>query len=153
VSDENKAAVRRLYQEALNQGDLTVIDQSYAPDVELHFPGVPEDPYGPVAVHQLFRMMRDGFPGLQAVIEDLVAEGDKVVARVSFHRPHEGQLDGISPQARPWSWTRIDIFRLFRGRIVEQWADRDDVGMLQQFGVVPPRVDTSRQVSNRGTAR
>jgi len=153
LSDENKALVRRLYAESLNRGDLTVIDQVYAPDVELHFPGVPEDPYGPVPVHQLFRMMRDAFPGVQASIEDLVAEGDKVVARVAFHRPHDGQLIGISPQARPSSWTRIDIFRIHRGRIVEQWADRDDLGALQQLGIVPPHVDTSGQVPNRGTAR
>ena len=135
MSEENKATVRRLYQEALNRGDLAVIDQIYAPDVELHFPGVPEDPFGPAPVHQLVATIHAAFPGVRVTIEDMVAEGDKVVARVTFHRPHQGQMVGVAPQSRQAIWTRIDAFRLFRGRIVEQWGDRDDFGLLQQFGV------------------
>jgi predicted ester cyclase len=138
VSDETKAIVRRLYREVFDQGHLAVIDELYAPDVELHLPGLPEDPYGPAPVHQMVAMIRTTFPGVRISIEDIVAEGDKVVARVTFRLPHDGQLAGIGPRRHLATWTRIDIFRLFRGKIIEQWADRDDVGLFQQFGVILP---------------
>src|SRR5262245_44719958 len=120
MSEANKATVRRLYLEALSQGDLAVIDEIYAPDAELHLPGTPQDPFGPAPIRQLFAMMHMTYPGIRATIEDLVAEGDKVVARVTLNRAHDGQMLGVAPQAREISWTRIDIFRLFHGRIIEQ---------------------------------
>ena len=150
MTEENKAAVRSLYEEALNRGDLAVLDDIYAPDVELHIPGVPEDPFGPAPVRQLLAMIRAAFPGVQAAIEDLVAEGDKVVARVTLHRPHDGHILGLAPQSPLAAWPRIDIFRLFRGRIVEQWADRDDAGLLQQLGVVPPPIERDDPVLAQG---
>jgi predicted ester cyclase len=138
VSDETKAIVRRLYREVFDQDNLAVIDEVYAPDVELHLPGLPEDPYGPAPIHQLVTMIHTTFAGIRVTIEDIVAEGDKVVARVTFRLPHDGQLLGIGLRRRLATWTRIDIFRLFRGRIIEQWADRDDVGLFEQLGVTLP---------------
>jgi predicted ester cyclase len=138
MSDETKAIVRRLYQEVFDQGHLTVIDEIYAPDSELHLPGLAEDPYGPAPISQLVATIHATFPGIRVSIEDIVAEGDRVVARVTFHLPHDGQLLGIGPRHRLATWTRIDIFRLFRGKIIEQWADRDDVALFEQFGVNLP---------------
>lgn len=136
MSEANKAIIRRLYHETSNLGNLAVVDEVYAPDVELHLPGIPEDPYGPSPVKQLLAMMHATFPGLRVTIEDLVAEGDKVAARVTFHQPHDGTLHGLSPRLPQAAWGRLDIFRLFKGRIVEQWADRDDSWLLRQLGVV-----------------
>ena len=152
MSAENKAIVQRLYQEAFNQGKATVIDEVYAPDVELHIPGVPEDHFGPGPVHQLFAMARSTFPGVQVVMEDLIAEGDKVVARVTFHRPHDGRILGRAPQRPQAAWTRIEVFRLFRGRIVEQWADRNDAALLEQLGVPVPTLDKTGLVLAQGYA-
>lgn len=152
MSEANKAVVRRLYAEALNQGNLAVIDELYAPDVELHIPGVPEDPFGPGPIHQLVGMIRAAFPGLRVTVDDLIAAGDKVVARVTLSLPHDGRLLGVGPQSRLAGWTRIDVFRLFRGQIIEQWADRDDMGLLQQLGVPVPRRDPAGQVRAAGYA-
>jgi len=149
MSEENKAVVRRLYNEVFNRTEMGVIDEIYAPDAELHLPGFPEDPFGPAPVHQLAAMICTAFPGIQSTIEDLIDQGDKVVARATFHRAHESKLLGIGPQSRLTTWTRIDIFRLFQGRIVEHWADRDDAGLLQQLGVVPPPLITRGQVPAR----
>ena len=135
MSDENKAVIRRLYNEAVNGGDLAVIDELYAHDVELHLPGIPEDPYGPEPVKRLIALVREAFPGIGVTIEDLVAEHDKVVASVVFRGPHLGRGQGASPQDPLVAWARIDIYRLFEGRIVEQWADRDDLGALHQLGI------------------
>jgi predicted ester cyclase len=137
MSEANKAIIRRLYHEAIDMGNLAVVDETYAPDVELHVPGIPEDPYGPGPVKQLLATMRVAFPGLRVTIEDLIAEGDTVAARVTFRQPHDGTLDGVSPRLPQGAWVRLDIFRLFRGRIVEQWADRDDSWLLRQLGVRP----------------
>lgn len=143
MSEENKAIIRRFY-EALDRGDIVGASETYAFDAELHIPGLPEDPFGPEPVQQLFTAVRTAFPGIRTTVEDLVAEGDKVVARVSFHSPHQGSFIGPDPTAKMVTWTRIDVFRLFQGTIVEQWADRDDLGLLQQFGVVPPPIYARR---------
>ncbi|MEE8519091.1 MAG: ester cyclase, partial [Dehalococcoidia bacterium] len=144
-NDGNKAVIRRLYTEALNQGQLGVLDEVYSIDAELHFPGTPEDPYGPGFVRQLFATLRNAFPSIRASVDDLVAEGDKVVARVVFTGHHEGNAAGRSPFGPLSLWTRIDVYRLFQGRIIEQWADRDELGLLGQLGVVPVPVDHSGQ--------
>jgi predicted ester cyclase len=140
MSEVNKAIIRRLFHEALNVGNLAVVDELYAPDVELHLPGIAEDPYGPGPVKQLIATMRATFPGLRVTIEDLVAEGDTVAARVQFHQPYDGSVRGVSPRLPLAAWARMDIFRLFRGRIIEQWADRDESWLLRQLGVHPVEI-------------
>jgi predicted ester cyclase len=140
MAEDNKAIIRRLYIEAFNRRDLPLLDELYMDDVELHVPGLPEDPFGVEPIRQLFAMMHAAFPDVRAVIEDLMAEGDKVTARVSFHserqKPYEGPM-GLSPQQPLPVWTHIHIFRMFSGQIVEQWGDRDDWSLLRQVGVVP----------------
>ena len=145
ASDDNKTVIRRLYADGLNRGQLDVVDQLYAIDAEVHFPGTPEDPYGPGVVRQLFATLRNAFPSIRASVDDLVAEGDKVVARVVFTGHHEGNAAGRSPFLPLAVWTRIDVYRLFQGKIIEQWADRDELGLLGQLGVVPVPVDHSGQ--------
>ena len=138
MSEANKAVIRRYYRDAWEKGDLGVIDEVFAPDVELHMAGIPEDPFGPAPVKQLAAMARTAFPGLRVTIEDLVVERDKIVATVSLHGPHDGTAQGVSPREATAGWRRIDVFRLHRGRIVEHWSDRDDHALLQRLGVAPP---------------
>ena len=138
MSDENKAIIRRYYREAWEKGDFGVIDELFAPDVELHMAGVPEDPFGPAPVKQLAAMARTAFPRLRVTIEDLIAERDKIVATVTLQGPHDGTAQGASPREPAAVWRRIDVFRLHRGRIVEHWSDRDDHALLQRLGVAPP---------------
>ncbi len=151
MSEANKATVRRLYLEALNAGDLPVVEQIYDDDVELHLPGVPEDPFGPEPVRQWVQTLRSAWPGITAIIEDLLADSDRVTARVSFHRPHDGKMIGVAPMAPLVSWTRIDIFRLFHGRIVEQWADRDDLAVLAQLGIPAAPMHRPDRITATGT--
>ena len=112
-------------------------------------PGLPQDPFGPAALRQLVAAMRTAFPGIRAVIEDVVAQDDKVVVRASLHVIAPEEVLGISPQAPMTEWARIEIFRVFQGRIVEQWADRDDAGLLQQIGI--PMLPVARGRSATGT--
>jgi predicted ester cyclase len=135
VQEANKAIIRRLYDEVYTKGNLDVIDEIYAHDVEVHIPGLPEDPYGPAAIKQLIELIRTAFPGVMVTIEDLVAEHDKVAASIMWRGPHLGRGQGASPRNPLVAWPRIDIYRVFNGKIVEQWADRDDLGGLHQLGI------------------
>ena len=135
MSEENKAIIRRLYNEVHSGGKLDVIDEIYAPDVEVHVPGLPQDPYGPASIKRMISTIREAFPGARVTIEDIVAENDKVVASVAWRGPHLGREQGVSPYDPMVGWPRIDIYRLFKGRIVEQWADRNDLGALHQLGI------------------
>ena len=141
MSDENKAVIRRYYSEVWEKGELGVVDELFAQDVELHMAGVPEDPFGPAPVKQLAAMAKTAFPGLRVTIDDLIAERDKIVATVSLHGPHDGTAQGASPLEAGAVWRRIDVFRLHRGRIVEHWSDRDDHALLQRLGIAPPLGD------------
>ncbi len=140
MSEENKAIIRRLYDESINKGNMSVIDEVYAHDVELHLPGIPEDPYGPMQITKLFTTIKSAFPDLRVTVDHLVSEGNAVVAGVSFRGPHQGRVQGTSGKSPMAAWARIDIYRIIDGKIVEQWADRDELGILAHVGIVPVQV-------------
>jgi predicted ester cyclase len=133
--EQNKAIIRRLYNEVHSGGALDVIEEIYAHDVEIHIPGLPEDPHGPDSIKGLISTIRVAFPGAIVTIEDLIAEHDKVVASVMWRSPIIGRGQGTSPLVPLVVWPRLDIYRVLNGRIVEQWADRDDLGALHQLGI------------------
>jgi predicted ester cyclase len=82
-------------------------------------------------------MFRGAFPDSYFTIEDMVAEGDKVVTRKTFHGTHGGEFMGIPPSGRSVSMGLIDIVRISEGRVVEHWSMGDNLGMVRQLGVVP----------------
>ena len=96
--EENKAIVRRIFEEVWNQGKLDVIDDIYAADFVDHMPGSP-DIHGPEGFKQFVNMYRTAFPDIKFTIEDQIAEGDKVVNRFTFTGTHKGELMGIPLQA------------------------------------------------------
>ena len=136
-AEEHKALVRRFFEEIVNGGNLAVADEIFAPT----FPG------GLEPVKATASMWRTVFPDLQLTIEDMIAEGDNVVARLTIRGTHQGELKSqmlgtIAPTGRQATWTGIDIFRIAGGRIVERWNERDLVGLLQQLGVIPGQPTT-----------
>ena len=150
MSEANKAAIRRLYNQVYNEGDIGLIDEMYSPDAELHIAGIPEDPFGPQPIKELATMTRTAFPSVHVTIDDLVAADDKVVASVSFNGAFQGAFNGHSPGANLSWWRRIDIYRLANGVIVEQWGDRDDYTTLQRLGVAVPHFEDSRPNARTG---
>ncbi len=133
----NKAIVRRLIEAAWNQGNLAVIDELIAPDYVLHIdaPG----PGGREGYKQDVAMHRSAFPDLQFTIDDLVAEGDKVVLRATLRGTHQGEYIGIPPTDKAITLTAISVRRIADGQIAEEWVELDMLGLLQQFGVIPGR--------------
>jgi steroid delta-isomerase-like uncharacterized protein len=82
-------------------------------------------------------MYRAAFPDVQIIIEDMVADGDKVAVRLTAHGTHKGKFMGIPPTGKQWTFTEIRIARVAEGKIVEQWEEWSQMGMMQQIGVLP----------------
>jgi steroid delta-isomerase-like uncharacterized protein len=133
---DNKTIARRFF-ELFSQGDLDTIEQELlSPDVVAHQPGMPE-PLDRAGFRQVGEMFRTAFPDLRVTIEDQVAEGDTVATRSVLYGTHTGPLQGIPPTGRTVTISGINISRIVDGKIVERWDEFDQVGMLQQLGVMP----------------
>lgn len=135
--EKNKALVRHLYEEALNKGNLAVVDEILAPNYVRHglAPGAPP---GPESTKQVFTMMRAALPDLRITVEPMVGEGDKVAAQVTGHGTHKGEFMGIAPTGKQVTVTTIGIYRFAGNKLEEAWIQMDELGMLQQLGVMPP---------------
>ena len=137
MSEQNKALCRRFYEEVFNKGNLAVIDELSAPNFVDHTapPGVAP---GAEGMKQLITMYRTAFPDLQLTVEEMVAEGDTVVTRTTMRGTHKGELMGIPPTGKHVTMRGLDLVRLTGGKAVEVWHHDDELGMMQQLGVVPP---------------
>jgi steroid delta-isomerase-like uncharacterized protein len=126
MTEENKAIARRLY-EIISTGDFgratEIVDQD-APDNEL----LSYDPPAKLidTFKETFAEARAGFPDLSITVEDVMAEGDQVAARVTMHGTHRGESQGIAPTGKRVEVRAIDMFRISDGKIVEHWGHADD---------------------------
>jgi len=126
MTEENKAIARRVY-EIISTGDFgrasEIVDQD-APDNELR----PGDPPAKLieTFEQTFAEAREGFPDLSVVVEDVMAEGNWVTARVTMRGTHRGEFQGIAPTGKRVEVRAIDMFRIREGKIVEHWGHADD---------------------------
>ncbi len=135
MSAENKALVRRLFEEIWNKGNLSVADQIFATNYIHHDPSTPDFGRGPESEKKRATLYRTAFPDLQLAIEDLVAEGDRVVTRWTARGTHRGELRGIAPTGKQFAVTGISIVRLSGGKLVEGWVNWDAQGLMEQLGV------------------
>ncbi len=135
-TEENKAIVRRFVDEVQSKGNIDAIDELCSPEFVNHSapPGVPSNCEG---VKQVTAMFRQAFPDSYFTVEDMVAEGDKVATRKTFHGTHLGEFMGMPPTGQQVSIGLIDIVRIVDGKVVEHWSRGDDLGMMQQLGIIP----------------
>ncbi len=131
--EENKIIVRRLYQEFFNKGNLAIADELIAPNYVNHS-APPEQEPGPEGVKQRGAGLRTAFPDLCTTIEDIVAEGDRVVARITSRGTHRGTHLGVHPTGKLVLWTGVDIFVIRAGKLVEAWGFFDELSLLKQLG-------------------
>ena len=134
LSDDNKALVQRFFEEVINQKNLAALDQFVSPNAVNHTvpSGLPQGP------SQFLGLHLNAFPDVKATVEDLLADGDKVVALVSYHGTHQGPFRAVSPTGKPITVMGINIFRIVNGKMVEHWGLADRLSALHQLGVVPP---------------
>ena len=134
TTKDNRALVRRFYEEGVH--NPAIFDELLAPTYVLHLPGSP-----PIAgieqAKQLMVAYTTAFPDLQLTTEDMAAEGDRVAIRNTWRGTHQGAYQGLPPTAKRVTFTGTDIFRLVGGKIAEQWADLDALGLMQQLGAIP----------------
>ena len=138
MSDENKEVVRRFFEEVVNAGHLDRADEFVTGNYREHqqLPGA-EGRQGIAVAKAFLSLMRGAFPDYQFAIEDLIAEGDKVVARVSVSGTHRGEMLGLAPTGRRVRTAGIEVFRFEGGKMAEHWATFDALSMLRQLGMIP----------------
>ena len=136
---DNKALIQKWVDKVLNTRDVSEQSPAYqlvAADFVGHFPGQPPIE-GLEAYRQFGSAYFGAFPDLQITPEDLIAEGDKVTMRYGWRGTHKGELMGIPATGKLVTTSGISILRVANGKIAEQWDNFDNLGMLQQLGVIP----------------
>lgn len=135
----NKATTER-FGDALNSGDaeriFKTIDDVVAPDALIRTP-LPVEATGADLAKELFARLMRAYPDLHITIEDLIAEGDKVVSRNTVTGTHQGEYMGIPPTGNSVTYNEVIITRFADGRIVETWAVVDVLAQMRQLGVIP----------------
>ena len=136
-TENNKALIRRVYEEAINQGNLALFDDLVSSDYVLHDPNYPQPVRGAEGLKQYIQVFRTAYPDLHFTIEDIIGEGDTVAVRQTSRGTHRGELFGIPPTGKQPTVTGMTYHRFVNGKLVERWVNYDGLGMLQQLGVVP----------------
>jgi steroid delta-isomerase-like uncharacterized protein len=133
--EENKAVVRQWFQ-AFNDRDLLAEGAARSADFVAHVPGAPA-PLDGEGWKSFIAAFVAGFPDFRLVLEDMVAEGDRVAARWTFRGTHEGEFLGIAATGKPVSMSAIEVNRVADSKVAEHWVALDQLGLLQQLGAIP----------------
>ena len=135
-TEANKTTARRLVDDLFNNKNYDVIDELFAPDFVEHeeIPGID---LGRDGVRQATQMFHAAFPDLHVVIQDVLADGDKVVMREQWTGTHQGDFIGLPATGKQVDFSVIDIVRLAEGKLVEHWAVTDMLALLTQLGAIP----------------
>ncbi len=137
-AEKNKAVVRRYFEEAWNKKNLDVVDEIIAPDHLDHEVDGSEQWSGPEDVKgYLTEYYHRALPDVRMTVEDQVAEGDKVVTRLTVRGTHQGELLGVPATGNRIEVTGISVDRIEGGKIVEGWVSWDRLGLLRQLGAIP----------------
>ena len=135
--EQNKALVRRSVSEFYNRENVDVVDEFYTADFLSHDPaGIKEG--GVEELKQLMDSIYAAFPDFHLHIDELIAEGDKVVKRFTIHCTHQGEFMGVPPTGKEITFSGTHTYRVAGGKLAEEWVDINWLGFMQQLGVVAP---------------
>lgn len=134
--EENKAIIRRYYNDLWNKWDLAVADELIASDIVFRG-SLAVTVQGLDGFKQYVNMVRAAFPDFHNTIEELIAEGDKVVARLAYTGTHKGELFGMAPTGQRVTYSGIAIFRIAEGKVADGWVMGDTLGLMKQLGAFP----------------
>jgi steroid delta-isomerase-like uncharacterized protein len=136
-TEANKALIKRHF-DAFNAGDLEAFAATFTED-SINHAAIPQA-QGRQGARTIATKLRAAFPDMQMSVDDAIAEGDRVVCRLTVTGTHEGALDFVKLKlpatGKRIRTTHIHVFRIASGAIAERWAERDDVAMLRQLGVM-----------------
>jgi steroid delta-isomerase-like uncharacterized protein len=135
----NRATLTR-FRDAINTGDPELIsktiDELVEPDAQIRTP-LPIEATGAQLLKEVFGRLHRAFPDLHITVEDVIAEGDKVVGRNTVTGTHQGEYMGIPPTGKSVSYNEIFIARFVNGRIAETWGVVDVLSQMRQLGAIP----------------
>jgi steroid delta-isomerase-like uncharacterized protein len=137
MSEGNKNVVRRLFEEVWNKGNLQATDDLFTANYTHHDSSTPDVGRGPESEKKRATLYRTAFPDLRLTVEDIIAEGETVVARWSCQGTHKGDLNGIAPTGKHVKMTGVSIARFTNGKMSEGFVNWDALSLMQQLGVVP----------------
>ncbi len=137
MSMENKAIVRRLYEEVWNKRRVELVDELMSPSHAMHDNHLPDSGVGPEAYKRNVARFVAGFPDLRFTVEDMLVENDKVAVGWTISGTHKGEFRGISPTGRKVSVEGITINHIADGKIMDSYVSWDALGLLQQLGAAP----------------
>jgi steroid delta-isomerase-like uncharacterized protein len=141
AAEQNKALIVQFVEELFNRGNVGIVGEIFAPDFierEQLPPGIPN---GREGVKVLTTMLRSAFPDFKATIDDILAEGDKVVIRMTWSGTQKGEFMGVPATDKRVSFGVIDIIRITNGKLVEHWGQMDSMSLMQQLGAIPAPVE------------
>ena len=123
--ESNKQIIRQVFEEAFNHRNTALIDVLFSS----HFidQSTPDQSPGQQGVKEYFAQVHTGFPDMQVIIEDLIAEREKVVVRTTWRGTHLGKFSGVEPTGKQVTRTMIQIFRLADGKILEEWNEESNL--------------------------
>jgi len=152
MSEENKNIARRVMEEVWNYQKLSVVDELFSPDYEMHDPATPLRVRGTGGFKQFHELYSSAFPDQHFTIDDLITDRDRVVIRWTVKGTHKGELLGIAPTGKSVSVTGTTISRIAGGKIVEDWVHWDPLGLLRQIGAVARNLAGGRIGKRSGTS-
>ncbi len=135
-TEQNKALLRRIFEEGLNQNQPSVFDELIAPNFVIYDPPLGQQP-NREGFRQIIASFREAFPDVHITIEDEFADGDYVIQRGYATGTHQGEFQGLPPTGKTFKINVIHIWRFANGKAVENWVQMDALGLMQQLGVVP----------------
>jgi len=150
TESENKALIRRWFDEVWNQGRHELIDQLRAPDAIVT--GLGEGNVrseGPAPFKAFFSNVRTALPDVHVKIEDILSDGDKVAVRLSIEGTHLGEGFGTPPTGNTVQFTAMIIARIANGKLVEAWNNIDQLHLLTQVGAIPANLGPDRFIGRR----
>jgi steroid delta-isomerase-like uncharacterized protein len=137
AQEANKVVARRLAEEVFSRGNMRTFDEIFAESYVNHNMPVPGIPGTKEGFRQVVLATRKAFPDVRVNVADIVAEGEFVVFHDTVQATSQGDFLGIPPNGKRLGWTEIHFLRISEGRIVEHWANFDQLGILMQLGAIP----------------
>ena len=138
-SEQNKNLLSKVVNEVWNQGNFDMIEDLVTDDFIIHSMGMEEDLKGPEQVKQHYIHLHKAFPDIKFTINDQIAEDDKVVTHFTVSATHKGEFKGIPATGNKVTFKGVDIDKIADGKFVECWTNIDELGLMQQLGVIPSK--------------
>jgi steroid delta-isomerase-like uncharacterized protein len=131
---ENKQLIIKYFEEVWNSGKLEVLDEIISPAYINHNPGMANPVHGPEGLKPIVSWIRQAFPDLKYVIENMVVSETQVAVHTTMHGTHTGDFFGLAPTNKAIKVSQMQIERIVNNKIVEHWRVTDDLTMLRQLG-------------------